>query len=182
MNNTFAILSWTLLALSIGACVGVFMFAQHITYESEARVFSVQNIEQVSAKQMSALRLRTLAAETATERAEFERLLNVDVIGLATTIESAGAKAGVTVRISDALPERIANPDNVQGADLQSVGFIIEANGSFTALMRVVAAFERLALPSSIEQVELERLTGTSEGTWRLSARLRTFTTAAIRS
>jgi hypothetical protein len=163
------------LVLGLVSWGGVAYLANRIAYESEARVFAEASEEQSSIKHMSAIRTRALALETKDERAELERLLNADVIALANIIESAGERVGVTIRISDALPESVGT-----GAPLEAFGFVVEAQGSFSSLMHVSAALVSLPVPVSLEQLEFEHVAsgGGNAGSWRLSARLRILTAA----
>jgi len=71
---------------------------------------------------------------------------------------------------------------------LRAVSFLVEAEGSFAALMRTAELFETLPLPSSVQNLELERALSLNESAgktvalWRLTARISVFTSSEIPS
>jgi hypothetical protein len=63
---------------------------------------------------------------------------------------------------------------------LQAVAFVVQAQGSFSSLMKLVALFEHLPLVSSVGEIDLERTAAANQkaGLWHLTARIRVLTTA----
>ena len=125
-----------------------------------------------------AQRIAALAADTEGDRMRLGELLQADIVTIIDIIEAAGKSARVTVRVSDALPAGGAEA-LPGGGELQAVEFIVQTTGTFSSLMQAATLFEQLPLPSSVQQIELERSTGEqSTVPWRMTTRIRVLTTA----
>lgn len=122
------------------------------TYESE------------SVRGESATRLRSTIQNSERERAALEGVVRISLLDAAETIEEAGRQAGaLEVSIGEATPltKTVHN--------LTTYTFVVNAEGSFVALMRTITLFEALPMPSTVEQFEITK----TDKTWRLTARLR---------
>ena len=115
----------------------------------------------------SASRLRASVRDTENERAAIENLSKMSILRAVEIIEATGRQAGATeVSIGEATP---LPPAKDMPAGLTAVVIVVNASGSFASLMREVSLYETLAMPSSLEQFELEK-TG---GSWSSTARIR---------
>lgn len=118
----------------------------------------------------SAARLRTSVEGSVAEREALEQLVSVSILRAVEVIEQAGAAAGASnVTIGEATSVGTSN-------GLASISIVVNASGSFGALMRAIALYEALPIPATLEQFELEKLNAQSG--WRLTARVRVLTTS----
>ena len=171
-------IAWTTVALALSAWAGVGFFAWTILNQESDRAGSVRATQESSEKGAAAMRTHSLAQETAYERTQLATLFNVDVVSAATLIESVGKASGVEVRLGGAQPE--SAPPTTSGPDVQAVGFVVEANGKFAALMRAAQLFETLPIPSVLTRVDIEQGPSTdgASGVWHMSAYIRVLTTS----
>jgi len=179
MRTKIHIIAWTLVALAFCAWGAVWYVGTLIVSEATARAVNAATAEQQLDRLAYAQRLDSLAADTKAERDRLASLTHADVISIINIIESVGKGT----HVSDALP--IGSPQMLPGnVPLQSIQFVVGAQGSFASLMRTVEALEHLPLPASIDQIELQRDAGSASKsvTWRLTARIRVITTAAVSS
>ncbi|OGG72829.1 hypothetical protein A3A38_02570 [Candidatus Kaiserbacteria bacterium RIFCSPLOWO2_01_FULL_53_17] len=112
----------------------------------------------------SAARLRATIQDSEAERAALESVVRVPILEAVEAIESAGKKAGAAeVSIGN------ASPSAGMPAGVMAVSVVVNARGSFAALVRMLNVLETLPIPSTLEQFELEKV----DSSWRLTARLR---------
>ena len=172
-----------MLAVTALAWAGVVIFAWLILGMHDQRKQEQGSREQEVAQQTTAARTRALAQETAADRAALDAFTKVEVLSAVNLIESAGLPFGVHLHVRDAQPGSSAV--KLPEGSLSTVGFIIEADGSFSALMRAAQILESLPIPTSIEQLDLGGVLGKKEATndsWHLNARVRFFTSSNISS
>ncbi|MFA7309437.1 MAG: hypothetical protein WC050_00880 [Candidatus Paceibacterota bacterium] len=174
------ILAWTLLALALVVWSGVIYGGMVILAEAASRAESASTAEQQSDRLAYAQRLSALAVDTKAQRERLDTLTHADIVTAVNIIEAAGKDLGVSVHVSNAIPVADGSQSLPGGVQLQAIVFIVEATGSYASLTRLVSAFERLSLPSTVDQVELEynKNADTKAVSWRLSARIRVLTTA----
>jgi hypothetical protein len=116
----------------------------------------------------SAARLQTSIDATVAEREALEQLVAVSILRAVEVIEQAGAAAGASnVTIGEATPTGTSE-------GLSIITIVVNASGSFGALMRAVALYETLPIPATLEQFELVKLS--EERSWQLTARVRILT------
>jgi len=167
-------IAWLLLFFALSAWALVVFFALSIS-GSEAAHASVrtQNMEE-SARASSAVRTHALVAETEDERAQLEKILDVEALSMADILEDVGKSAGVKLRLSGASPQP-------SGANSPAVplGFHVDAEGKFSALARTLMLLEKLPLASEIDRIELDKSTGSSDS-WHMSVSLHVLTTSKI--
>ncbi|MBI5003839.1 hypothetical protein HZC00_01975 [Candidatus Kaiserbacteria bacterium] len=163
---------------------GVGFFVNHIQDKRIAYTARMAEAAQQANVAADAAKLRILANNNSERAAKLDTIMSSDVPMIVEMIKSVGTVAGVPVKISGALPTSV--PKNQKG--VQAVAFILESTGSFSAMMRVLALFESLPLPSSIEIVDLSR-EGQGAGvsshvsqSWHLNLKLRVITTATVSS
>jgi hypothetical protein len=172
------------MAVTVCVWTGVVFFVQSIASSEAARVVDTQNAQQSSTQQSTLVRMHAMAQDTAQDRARLDQLLTVDVGAAATMLQNVGKTTDVTVKLSGALPE-LPPPGTPSGPQIQAVGFAVQADGTFAALMRTEQLFETLPLASSIERFDIQRAPGTGgPGTdvWHMSAYIRVLTTSDISS
>jgi hypothetical protein len=173
-------------ALAATACVwiGVGFFANHIQNKRIAYTARMAEAAQQANVAADAAKLRILANNNIERASKLDAIMSSDVPMIVETIKSVGTAAGVSIKISGALPTTV--PKNQKG--VQAVAFILESTGSFSAMMRALALFESLPLPSSIEIVDLSRegqgggASSRTPPSWHLNLKLRVITTATVSS
>ncbi|MBI2030344.1 hypothetical protein HYT05_01865 [Candidatus Kaiserbacteria bacterium] len=173
-------------ALAVTVCiwVGVGFFANHIQDKRIAYTARTAEAAKQANVAVDAAKLRILANNNIERASKLDTIMSSDVPMIVDVIKSVGTAAGVPIKISGALPTSV--PKNQKG--VQAVAFILESSGSFSSMMRVLALFESLPLPSSIEIIDLSR-EGQGGGassrplqTWHLNLKLRVITTATVSS
>lgn len=180
MKSRDTYLAWFALLLAILLWGAVLYTAMAIRTEAIASADSAARSETQVDKAAYTQRIAALATDTAQERAALDTLVQSDIVSIIDIIEAAGKTARVQATVSDALPEGGAQ-EMPGGSQLQVVSFIVQAQGSFSSLMRAISLFEHLPLPSSVGQVELQYLSTTDSRAqpWRMTVRIRVLTTAA---
>lgn len=171
---------WALLLLAIGAWVGIWFAASVIHSRALEAATTAQNTDQQAQRFAYQQRISALAADTQPQRAQLESLANHDIVSIVTTLENAGKALGVTVKVNNA--QAVGSGEELpDGSVLRPIEFVLEARGSFTALMRALEVYEHLPLISSLTQVELGRTdTGSASSDWNLLMRVRVYTIADI--
>lgn len=181
MKRNISILAWPLLALSIAAWLGVAYAGSWILQQAQEKGAQASSADQESDRVAYALRLHSLAADTSQDRADLEALVGKDVVAIAKELEATGKSAGAAASVSSASPEGPVK-EIPGGAPLRGISFIVQLQGSYASLMRAVQLYELLPTPSSIQGVEIERLSQADKNSppWHMTLRIRIFTTADI--
>ncbi len=157
------LIAWTFLCLSLVAWGGFAYMINMLSSERLAYADAYVIAQQESERGELLTRLRATIQSTEVERAALESLTSVTILQAVQTIEAAGKTAGATnVVIGGATP--VSNPP--KGLAVYSVA--LTAQGTFVALMRTVSMFEKLPIPSTVEQFEISK----GEKAWNLTARL----------
>lgn len=172
-------LSWAAFLAAICAWGLVGLCTWTIFAAKDARIFRNADSEQTALRQASALRTHALARDTKDVRAQLEAYAYLDVLSIVDTIESVKKDARVGIDIGQAL----SAGENATSL-AHTVGFIVEARGSFSAITHAAALLQSLPIPSAVDQMQFERMQDAagSPNLWRLTARMRVFTTADISS
>lgn len=173
--------AWGALLAAVFAWAGAGFFGWTIMQDERIRTESVQSAQEFSTRKDSAVRVHALAVDTASARARLDDLLNVGVVSAVDVLEGVAKVAKVDVKLSNTQSDSVgvqSGPSSVK-----AIGFVVSAQGNFASMMRLLALFETLPLPSSITRFDLERTSGTSGASpWRLNAYIRVLTTADISS
>ena len=182
MNTRIAYLQWLALGAALLAVFGVWYFASAIAQGQADRAAGDSAMQESADKQALAVRTHALMADTVQERTQLGALLTVDVVSVANMIEAAGKAAGVTVKLGDAVPENA--PAAQGGLSIQAIGFVVEAQGKFPALMRALELFETLPIPSTLTRFDMQKVPDSSgaPSVWHMSAYIRVLTTSNISS
>lgn len=184
MNSKNIYIAGALLALTALAWTGVALFARAIGDAEAARVVDIQTNQQSSTARGALARMHAIARDTAGDRARLDQLLTVDVVKAATLLRNVGKITRVDVTLSGALPEA-SPPEAPSGPQIHAVGFSVQANGTFKALMRTAQLLETLPLASSVDRLDIQRPQspeGKNAGEWHMNAYIRVFTTSAVSS
>ena len=174
--------AWSLLALTLGAWCFVVFFAWTIYVDESERLAEAQNAKIISLERASATRTHALAVDTAQQSEALGKILAVDVVSIANMLEAAGKAAKVGVKLGNAVPENFSASDPLP---VQAVGFVVEAKGTFSALMHAARLFEKLPLPSTVTRLDFEHVPtqgGKGAGEWHMNAHIRVLTTSDIAS
>lgn len=157
------------------------LFAWTIQSDEVDRALYVQTTQESESKEASAIRLHSIAQDTREERATLEGIFRTDVVSIVNLIETTGKAAGVKVTVSSVIPESAPPTQAAASAGIVATGFIIEAQGKFSALMHVLQLFETFPLPSTIGRLDIEYVPNAREsglsGIWRMNAYIRVLTT-----
>lgn len=122
-------------------------------------------------------RMQALAKDTAADRERLETFLGIDIVTLAEEIEDAGAELGINTSVATVLSG--ATTEMPTGEALREATFIVQAQGTFSGLVRLVKLFEQFPAFSSVQQFELQRAgDASSAAPWRATIRLKILTTA----
>ena len=170
--SVLALLAWT----------GAVLFYQSIGDAEAARVTDIQNSQQSSTQQGALVRMHAIAQDTAQDRAQLDQLLSTDVGSAATMLQDVGKATNVSVTLSDAIPET-APPPTPTGPQIQAVGFALQSEGTFDAMMRTEQLLETLPLASEVERFDIQRAvggTGVGSDVWHMSVYIIVYTTSNI--
>lgn len=170
------IISFCFITLAVGAWSTVVLVDRYVDGRASDYLESLTTVEQEDERSSLALRMKSLAEGTALERKEFEALTNADIVVLVSAIEGIGASSGARVSIPSASPEGSVEIPN--SSPLGAYSFVVEARGSFSAVMHALMLLEQLPYISSIQTTEFEEPSDEENGTWRMNARIRVLTTA----
>lgn len=157
-------------------------FAWTINVDESKRLADAREAQMATIANAHAVRTHALALDTAKEREQLKTLLGVDVVSAAYMIEGVGRASGVAVKLGDALPE---GAQASEGFAPKTVGFVVRADGKFSALMRAARLFETLPIPSSVTRVDIERAprsSGDKSNLWHMNVYIRILTTSDISS
>ncbi len=157
-------------------------FAWTISEDESNRVADAREAQMITVSNAHAVRTRALALDTVEEGAKLKALLDVDVVSAAYMIEEVGKIAGVTVKLSDAQPETTSASGDLA---VKAVGFVVTADGTFSALLRAARLLETLPIPSSVTRLDIEnapKAAGNASSPWHMSVYIRVLTTSDISS
>ena len=162
-------ISWLVLIVSFlawGAVAYAGMWLVERAREEGKRAMSAE-AQASSAAYLS--RLQALSLDTKADREQLEAFVRSDIVALASGSEKAGRAGGGT--------------DIPGGDSLKIASFMIQAEGSFSGLVRLVKVLEKYPAFSSIEQFEFDQVgePGSAAG-WRANIRLHIHTTSNISS
>ena len=166
------------------ALAGVVYFASIVLGEKSSYAARVGSADQALAQAAAQARMHALVQDSVPERTRLEGLLGVGLLTAADAVEFAGKSAGVKLEVSDAAPEgTIVFPG--KSAPLYAVGFVVGADGTFSALIRALELLQALPLPTTLESLDISRTpigTGADVARvpWHLNARVRLLTSTKI--
>ncbi len=183
MKTSIQFIAIGLTVAAMLAWAGVIYAGRYILSEASARASTAVTAEQELDRVAYAQRLKSLAADTQADRDRLHALTHANIVSIVNTIEAASREIGVNAQVNNALP--VGQSEILPGGvPLETIVFVVEAQGTFAQLMRAAALFEHLSLPSSVEQLELERSVNAATGaaSWRLMARIRVLTTSNVSS
>lgn len=144
----------------------------------DAKAAAYAAVQQETRDTASAALLHSAVEESADARARLERAARVDVVSLAAAVEEIGKATGASVRVADVDTVPDADAKRAKETGVHTVGYAVEATGTFAQLSSVVTLLETLPAPAFIEQFMLVRAADGSG--WRLSVRLRVLTAASV--
>ena len=172
-------LAWLSIAGALLLAAAVGWLAWTIERNTTARRAHALQEVQHSIRQTNKMRVHSLARETSLDRGALDILVTNDVLQMISVIERVGVDSGVEIEIGQslaALPGTIEQP-------LNTVGFVVQADGTYTALVHAVELFHSLPQPSVVDQVQLEFAEDEGKaGVWKLSVRPRCFTISELPS
>ena len=174
-------ISWLVLIVSFlawGAVAYAGMWLVERAREEGKRAMSAE-AQASSAAYLS--RLQALSLDTKADREQLEAFVRSDIVALASGIEKAGRDVGVRAKVNSA--QESGGTDIPGGDSLKIASFMIQAEGSFSGLVRLVKVLEKYPAFSSIEQFEFDQVgePGSAAG-WRANIRLHIHTTSNISS
>lgn len=123
-----------------------------------------------------ASRLHGLMNETKGERAALSGVISADVIALVDAVDAVGKTIGIDIQVSNVQPEA-PKKGAPAGAPIP-VGFVVQAQGSYAQISRLIELLTALPIPSTVQQFELAR-SGTS---WGITVKVRALTASEISS
>src|SRR3989344_7592842 len=169
-------LSFGALLLALLLWSGVLYFARTISAAAEGHRDDLAGMEQQTAEQAAALRLHALSRETKDDRSRLDALSSFDLAEILDAIEALARDVGVPVEITQA-----PSITSSEASPIRTAVFSIEAQGTFAEVARVVALLETMPIPSSLDEVRLERVAlSATRSAWRTIITVRFLTTADI--
>lgn len=179
--KSFNYLSWLTLALALLAWAGVVYFGFWLQESAAEKGLMALNAGEKAESAAHLSRVKSLAKDTESQREELEGALETNIVTIADMIERAGADLGVRAKVGTVLP--LGQKDMPGGDSLKTVSFIVQAEGNFSSIVRLVKVYEKFPSFSLVEQFEFER-TGDpgSASPWLATIRLRMLTTSDISS
>lgn len=180
MRNRIVYIAWASLLFALLAWCEVGYFAYTVTTKEADREAGLSSLNSVTAKEYSAAQITALESSTADSRAALQAFTQVDPVALAALIESGGKSIGVTINLSNALPQ-----SQIQKTGLNVLGFTTQTQGSFASLIRVAEMLEELPAPSSIQALNLAvvpNAAGAAAAQWNLQVQMRVLTTTPVSS
>ncbi len=163
---------------------GVAFFALSIQ-NMTARAVQIQgSVHAANTKQTTALKTRLLAKDIAPERAQLETFFKTDPLFLASLIKQAGKDAGVVVEVQNASLEGVPSSASASSKTprASTVSFALESTADFADLINTVAFLEALPMPSSVQDIDIKRVSDSRETQWRMGVHMRVLTASQISS
>lgn len=135
--------------------------------------------EQMNREKAAAALLHATVNETAVMRERLDAYARTDVVSTASAIEAAGKAAGASARVIDVSQMSERDPALAGITNARSIGYTVDARGSFQQLMTLLQLLEVLPAPAAIDQFSLAKNNepGAKAGSWRMNLRLRLITT-----
>jgi len=157
---------------------GVAYFAWAISGEEAKRSERIANLEQESIQQSASLKLHALARDTKEDREALESITLVGINSILDGIEGVARDARIPIEIGQ------ASAASDSATPLHTTSLTVDASGSFSQVTHAVALLEAFPVPSTIDQVQLERIENADnkKAAWRAVVRMRVFTTGEIAS
>lgn len=166
MRTTIIAIMSLLLALVLWGVFAYLVLTLPRERAQYVEALTVSSQEAVRAE--SASRVKAIIQDTEVERAALLSLLQVPLIDAIKIVEDAARAAGVrTVTIGEATPVAAKSPSPAAPPTTR-VAIVVQAEGTFPALVRTVSLLETLSIPSMLDGFDMEE---TKDG-WRLTARL----------
>ena len=178
MKNATGYTAGLLFAAAILAWGGVWYFMSAVQGAATVQAERVQLSRQMFTEESSSVRTHAIAIDTALERGQLNALIEKDIVEIAALLRGVGRTTGITVTLGGAVPEN-APPTSSGQVPVHTVGFALEADGSFSSLMRTLELIETLPLASRIERLDMLRVTGAGAPRWHMSVYIRVLTTAS---
>lgn len=166
MRTTLLAIASLLLAAVLWSAFGYLVFV--LPRERAEYVEALAASAQEAVRAESSSRVKAIIQDTEVERGALLSLLQVPLIDAIKVVEDAARAGGArTVSIGEVTPVAVKAPSPAAPPTTR-VAVVVQAEGTFSALMRVISLFEVLTIPSNLDSVDLEK----TENTWRLTARL----------
>lgn len=180
------IVAFVAVVVGLGAWYGVWLMQGYVVESLAQYQSEISSRMSAQAREAAQARVRSLAAETEHKRAALAKYVVVDPIEATKMIESVGVAARVTLRVNDVSPETIPLPPGSGARPLKAVGFLIEATGSFSAIMKAARLLETLPLPTAVRQLDIAQVPADQNAKgpplWRLNMRIRLLTDSTLTS
>lgn len=177
MKHTHTYLGWLLLAAATLSWCGVVYFALGIRDARSALETQIQLDQQSFVERNSAVRTHAIVADTTEERDRLDAFVAPEVSTIAAALRAVGKTGGVTISLGSATPENV--PGASDQSSIQAVGFSLQADGTFSALMRTIQLIESLPLASHIDRFDLQRGPDATSARWHMNVYIRILTAAA---
>lgn len=156
----------TAVFVGVAAWVGLQVRGERMAIEELAA--ELATVEQRASYASS---LRTLARDTAADRAAFTALVSgTSAVATIQQFESAGVTAGATVSVEAVQPAEIAAQGN---QTVSALALSIRATGSFPSLFHLLQLFESLPGVTEVDVFTLEASQQESGVSWTLTTRVR---------
>jgi len=181
MHKSSFYLSWTLLAAALALWSGVGFFVWTLASEQTVRTSRIVEAEQQALEHATALRFHALARETRIEREKLEELASANILDIIGTIERVADDAEISVKIGQIL----GASQDVRMGIMRSISLTVEAESSFSQVIRLTALLDSLEIPARVTEVNFQRIRAETKSVnprWNLVVRMQFLTTEDIES
>src|SRR3989344_5315573 len=151
LNPTY--ISWVTLMSTLIAWSFIGFFSWSLSAAQAARVSGDAVAGQDAARRETELRLRVLARDTEVLRAALEENTRATPLSIVESIESVGKESGVSLEIGQVLASAPVPSASPSAPSVRTISVVVEATGSFTALMYTASLLSSIPLPSTINQI-----------------------------
>ena len=179
MSKGITFTAWILLLIAMSAWAAVGFGAYMMIQVADNRASDVQQALTQANQRAINERINTLAQNTSEDRATLATMLATELVTIIDTIEATGKAAGVESKVSDA---SLSGTTNIPGGEpVRSVVFSVQSAGTFTQIMHAAQLYEEMPLLSSVEQIELQRLSTTDPKArpWVMTVRIKVLTSSS---
>ena len=184
MKSSATIIAGVSVLLASLAWAGVVYFDLSIQDSAQQSIELQNSAQTVNDQEATAIQLRQLAKQMTPAHTALQATLASDPLSLASMITTAGKDAGIILSVNNASADDSTASPVGDVSHIASVGFALEATGSFGALLRAINLLEALPVPSNIKQADLDLVqnAGAKSASWHLLLHVRVLTASQISS
>jgi hypothetical protein len=166
------------LALTVALSLVAIAIYGFLTVEQQKHDYAalVQNVQKNAQLVAQSSRLHGLMNDTKDDRVTLQGIISADLVGLVDAVDAVGKVAGLNLQISNVQPE--AQKKGTPAGTPIPVNFVVQADGTFAQLDRLVELLNSFPIPSIIQQLDLNG----SGSSWHMTAHIHVLTVSETSS